>query len=110
MVDKLNTKPLISISSAHPILTIFLPAAPQKWGKKSKFKKIPLSPLDTPKMHLWSKFEVSRAILASDLTYGVILRYCAICAQNAFCTFFDKNRVKKSGFALYGCINVGFCV
>ena len=42
-------------------------------------------------------FMVSRAFLASDLKFGVILRYCAICAQNPFSYVFQH----KSGQNLF---------
>ena len=81
-------------------IAILSPAAPNNGVKNQNLKKSLCSPLDTPKRYLWSKFGVSRAFLASDLRHGVILRYCAICAQNAFSPNFWQNRVRKSIFSL----------
>ena len=57
---------------------------PEMRVKNQNFKKSLCPFLDTSKKHLWSKFQLSRAFLASDLKFPVILRYCAICAQKPF--------------------------
>ena len=65
--------------------------------KNQNFKKSLCTPLDTSKRHLWSKFQLSRAFLASDLKFPVILRYCAIRAQKPFSCVFQP----KSGQKIY---------
>ena len=78
--------------------------------KNQNFKKSLCTPLDTSKRHLWSKFQLSRAFLASDLKFGVILRYCAICAQNPFSRDFQPKSGKKITLAILSSTKVGLCV
>ena len=82
--------------------------------KNQNFEKSLCTFLDTSKRHLWSKFQLSRAFLASDLKFGLILRYCAICAQMPFLRVFQPKSGQKIYFSHTKCkcksTNVGFCV
>ena len=69
-------------------------------------------PLDTSKVHIWSKFGVSRALLASDLTSNIwrdfeILRN--MCSKPIFTHFSTKIWLKLI-LAIYSTTNVGFYV
>ena len=51
------------------------------------------------KMREWvprpiSQIRVSRTLLTPESTFGIILRYCAICVKNQFWSVFGQNWIK----------------
>ena len=59
-------------------------SAAKKGEKNQNFPKSLCKYLRTPKTYLWSKFEVKKVSLALENWIWIILRYCAISAQNPF--------------------------
>ena len=57
-----------------------------------------------------SQIQVSRTLLTPESTFGVILRYCAICVKNQFLSIFGQNRVKIFILVINSSINGGFSV
>ena len=82
-----------------------------KKKKDQNFQKSLCILRDTPTRYIRSKFGVSRSFLAPESTFGVFLRYCAICViyvQNPFLSIFSQNQVKIFILAINSSTNCSF--
>ena len=94
IVSTMNTSIWHHIWTILEFFSIFRLQRTKNWPKKN-FQKSHCTLRDTPKRYQWSKFGVFRTFRNPESTFGVILRYCAICAKNQFLSFFfGQNRVK----------------
>ena len=75
-------------------IAIFQPAVCAQKSRNHNFKKPLYSPRHTNKKSLVQMWGF-QALLASDLTSDMILRYCAICPQSPVVSVFDENWIKS---------------
>ena len=87
IVSTMNTSIWHHIWTILEFFSIFRLQRTKNWPKKN-FQKSHCTLRDTPKRYQWSKFGVFRTFRNPESTFGVILRYCAICAKNQFRSFF----------------------